>query len=1283
MQHAVTGLGDAARGTDDCLDADGGAKGVDVRDAVDGDRRDVDGVRRGTEVEAAFEVADRRDILRGSDEAAGADGQHAAVAKGPDAAGEDGVIEGADDRLRGRATVVHRQLLDGVVAEELDDATGVDGNFVAGVDGGGDLRGERALRHDEALGRVSRERDASAVAIDADEERTLVDVGTSVVGVRAFQVDGTATGLHEGHAGTNDIRAEDLPTAALGLDDELGGAGRQVTLAGGGADGLGVRAPHDDAARADGQRLACGDVERRGGDVIEAQRIDRLVGRDRDRQRDPGADVEVRGGRGVGQGVHVGCRVGVTKETVGAHRAHAVDRRVGSEVVGARADRAHDGPAADDAVGEAGRGERHAVEVLDLDAVIQAGREVGRRTEITDEVTDSQGRGRIRTGAVGDIELRLAERQGRRADAFRRIILGASAEFEVAAAHGDRGRIVEAVHVVAPAVVVLEVEVTEVQVDRRGRRQTGVLIHDREAAVDEGRAGIGQVGVEVERAVTGLGELHISRDSTREVTGIRRDHQVTRAAGAGDISPVAWDPGVVEEAVGLQRGAIEVQRAGHRGEVVVRLDGVVDAGAELERALIEDELARERIRARRGEAVDGRGDRGDRERARPVLDQRHIAAGDAVTAREGRIDRQVADRPDSERREVVREVEDTARDGRGAAGADQDTARAQIELGAIGDGEVRVAIKGERVARGVADDRRARVWDTEVGATDELQVGSGRGAGRGADDRGRISLVFGTSQRSEVTDEGAVRDDASGRKGGALPRRTEVNKRPRKHRAVGRAGSTSLARPGRVDDELDARTGRLRRVTDTTEEEGSAVGGGGLRGSRVGPGRGTAEGENRLGEARVLLRDSEHVGSAIGDHEGVEILVGCEDAAEGADEVEVTSAHRQIVIEAALEIGEATLVEVDERVVDGDGGAVLDVEFGAPGAVGIDDQRALLHHEAVAGGVGDVRSVTRFDPEGTRAVLLDGAKGGARSDRELGGAQDEVASTGETERRVTDGAIDPGVDTAHEVERAACLRGADDGAVGHGDQTRQEIGAGETLELATEVDATLDLGARGLEGDRIGPGEAARELERRTHVRRTRRDGERAGTGRGGGGEADDAGVDGQAAGPAGVIGGEDEHTGLVLEQGVREGAEGERRGQRERLTVGDREGVADGVQVERTGRGEGFRSTEASILGAVGGDRDRVGQVAEGGVGVHAQEAALDVDGLASAAEGIDAAEGQEARSGLGERETRARVGDNSIDGKRRISGQGLVGRRGGRRGRHQEGRRVGDRGNLGGGRD
>ena len=92
---------------------------------------------------------------------------------------------------------------------------------------------------------------------------------------------------------------------------------------------------------------------------------------------------------------------------------------------------------------------------------------------------------------------------------------------------------------------------------------------------------------------------------------------------------------------------------------------------------------------------------------------------------------------------------------------------------------------------------------------------------------------------------------------------------------------------------------------------------------------------------------------------------------------------------------------------------------------------------------------------------------------------------------------------------------------------------------------------------------------------------------------------------------------------------------------------------------------------------------MAEGRVAVDAQEAALDVDRGAGAAEGVDAAEGEEARAGLGEREARAAVRDDPVDGVGRVGGEDLVRRRGGGAGREQERRAVGHSGDLRGERD
>ena len=78
-----------------------------------------------------------------------------------------------------------------------------------------------ALGDDDAISGVSRERDTTTPAPRADDEQTLIDVGTTGVGAVSFELNRAATRLHEGHARADDIGTDHVPGATLGLDDEL------------------------------------------------------------------------------------------------------------------------------------------------------------------------------------------------------------------------------------------------------------------------------------------------------------------------------------------------------------------------------------------------------------------------------------------------------------------------------------------------------------------------------------------------------------------------------------------------------------------------------------------------------------------------------------------------------------------------------------------------------------------------------------------------------------------------------------------------------------------------------------------------------------------------------------------------------------------------------------------------------------------------------------------------------------------------------------------------------
>ena len=196
----------------------------------------------------------------------------------------------------------------------------------------------------------------------------------------------------------------------------------------------------------------------------------------------------------------------------------------------------------------------------------------------------------------------------------------------------------------------------------------------------------------------------------------------------------------------------------------------------------------------------------------------------------------------------------------------------------------------------------------------------------------------------------------------------------------------------------------------------------------------------------------------------------------------------------------------------------------------------------------------------TGAELLDIGEGGPRGDAHLGLAEDDVALGVEAQGVVTDGVEDATLDP-----EGRAGGGPDDRAVREVQLAGDDVDARQALELATErTHATLQLAGRALQGDGVGQGEAALQLQHGADRGRIRRDGDRSRTRGEGVRQTDDAAVDGQAARPAGVVGGKHECTGLVLEKLVRESTEGERRRQRERLTRGHREGVIDRIEVKR-----------------------------------------------------------------------------------------------------------------------
>ena len=350
-----------------------------------------------------------------------------------------------------------------------------------------------------------------------------------------------------------------------------------------------------------------------------------------------------------------------------------------------------------------------------------------------------------------------------------------------------------------------------------------------------------------------------------------------------------------------------------------------------------------------------------------------------------------------------------------------------------------------------------------------------------------------------------------------------------------------------------------------------------------------------------------------------------------SDEVEITTAEGDVLVGRGRCAAHTTRGEVDHGVVESERGADVEIDARAPGAVGLDDDGTVADDEARASDIHGRRNIRGFDAESARAELLDLAQAGGGSDEgELGGAEDDRAVGDEAEDVVGDRVLDAAVD----LERGADV-GADDRAIRQSQQTGEGVDAGDALELAAEVDATLELRRITLEGDGVGELEAAGNLEGRAEGVVGRRDRDRASARGEGVIEADDAGIDRETTRPAGVSRGEDEFAGAVLGEGVREGREGERIRHRQGVATRHAERIAGRVEVDRAGGREGARHAESGGPSrAVGRDGDRVGEVAKGGVGIDVHATVLDEEGLPCPTERIHAVKGKDTAAEFGQRE-------------------------------------------------
>ena len=172
---------------------------------------------------------------------------------------------------------------------------------------------------------------------------------------------------------------------------------------------------------------------------------------------------------------------------------------------------------------------------------------------------------------------------------------------------------------------------------------------------------------------------------------------MTRAGRARDNARGAADDAIAEEAVDHLAGAIEVQRAAVEREVVESTEDIGEARAGLQRAIIEHILPVHGTVCDAGKSVERGRHRGERQRARTGLDDRHGAVADAVAAVDRRGDREITNRPQIERREGIGLIDQATGDRRDAAGAHQDATRAEVEDNAVVERKIGVARDGQRV----------------------------------------------------------------------------------------------------------------------------------------------------------------------------------------------------------------------------------------------------------------------------------------------------------------------------------------------------------------------------------------------------------------------------------------------------------------------------------------------------------------------------------------------------------------------------------------------------------
>ena len=719
---------------------------------------------------------------------------------------------------------------------------------------------------------------------------------------------------------------------------------------------------------------------------------------------------------------------------------------------------------------------------------------------------------------------------------------------------------------------------------------------------------------------------------------------MARAGRARDDARGAADDAIAEEAVDHLAGAVEVQRAAVDGEVVESAEDIGETRAGLERAVVEHILPVHGAVRDGGKAVKRSRHRGERQGARTGLDDRHGAVGDAVAAVDRRGDRQVANRPEVERREAVGLIEQAAGDRRYATRADQDTAGAEVEDDAGVEREIGVALDGEGIRRDV------RRGGGRARREQDVVVGRDRVDGR----------VLVGSQRTEDRGGRARRGGVAGGEGGAQSRGRDVDERPRQDafgRGRGRAGLAVETEAGRILDGGDARAGG-------GAEGGAAEEHGGTRRSRpvilgVGLGAGGA-GEHQVRLLAGLRGDGDNREAAAEGRRGEGFerrAIGVADDVQlAADEIDVRGRAEAVIERRCAGV---------EHLEDGAGLERVGLRRGGQDARSAEGDLAGVDDDAGVGA--ELGRLRGGDIQRARAILDEFI--GAQADRagqidRAGDREDDLAAAGV-------------VDAAGKREGGAGQR-ADHAVEDHRHRTAEGVATGDAEDMAVSIEAAaVDFVGDVVDDDRVGDGDIAGELERRANGG-VDDDLIRGEAGRRGIGQTHRAGVDDDTIGRIGPVRGrvggrELEHAVVVLIKDGRGRGERERAVQGQDLAGDDFKGVVRLVEHERAAGREGIGRAEARAGRTIDIDGHRVAGVTEGGVGAGGEDARKDVERATGRAEGVRAREQQRACAGLDQAVVVRGIVDGAREDEARLEirsrgvGDGEV-RRTGERGRPRE---------------